>query len=321
MYLNPNARIHIGKDANILEFNGVNKVEIYKTVKELGNTAVVRLPRNYKELDGKSILELMTAGDPVTIWLGYNGEYNEEFKGYIKTIESNTPLVLQLDDEFYPLKRNTFNTSFPKGVTLREILEYVSSGYEIDCPDVVMEGFQISNVSTYEVLTAIKEQYGFYTRIDGNVLRCLWAYDMVNFSKHTYTFYTETVKTNNLSYRRAEDVQIKLKAISNLRTGKKLKYETGSNEKEASVRTLNFGPLSESELKERAEQEYKRLVFDGFSGTITGFGNPRTNPGDTLEIINPKEPDQNGEYLIDDVTIIYDLNLGYERKNTPSYKL
>ena len=104
MYLEPCAKMEAGG----LTFTNFNKIVIEESVKELGGKATVTLPRNYAKLNGKSVLELLKTGDPVTIWLGYDGKLEKEFTGYIREIESEAPLVLHIYGDLYPLKRTNF---------------------------------------------------------------------------------------------------------------------------------------------------------------------------------------------------------------------
>jgi hypothetical protein len=91
-------------------------------------------------------------------------------------------------------------------------------------------------------------------------------------------------------------------------------------EKEASVHSFNCRDKSESELRELALKRLDALVFDGFEGTATGFGYPRVTAGDTLRLVSPKEPEQNGSYLVESVTLRYG-NAYYERVCNLSYKV
>ena len=317
MYLEPHARVTIGS----LLFTSVNKIVIEESVKELGDKATITLPRNYKELAGKSVLDLMKVGDLVIIELGLFDKFYEEFRGYLGEIENNAPLTLHVDDLFYPLKRNNWMKAW-KSISLRDLLTYIAPGYTIDCPDVELGPMQLANVSSYRVITDLSQKYGFYSYLKNDVLTCKFAYDVRGTGKnHTYTFY-ENVKANGLKYHRAEDVKVRIKAISNQRDGKKLTHEVGSSDNDASQRTLNFGPLSQAELEKAAEQWYKQLCFDGYTGTITGFANPRTHAGDSLELIDSVEADRNGTYLIEKTVITYDpFSTGYQRENTLSFKI
>ena len=321
MYYEPCARIIIGRNGKNVDFLNVNKVVIEESVKELGDKATITIPRNYKLLAGKSVLDYIAVGDNVSIQLGVNGRYYEEFAGYLGEIETNAPLVLHVDDLFYPLKRNNHTKAW-RQVSLKELLTYVAPDYKIVCPDVNLGTMQLDKVSSYRAINELCQKYGFYSYIRSGVLSCQFAYDgRGTGTEHVYRFY-ENVKANGLKYHRAEDVKVKIKAIANQRDGKKITVEVGSDDNQASVRTLNFGAIAEKELKEVAEKFYKQLSFDGYSGTITGFANPKVHAGDTVKIVDPKEPDREGRYLVEKTVITYDpFGAGYQRDNTLSYKL
>lgn len=319
--MEPCARIRIGTQSKYVQFDQVNKLQIEESVKDLGDKATITLPRNYMKLAGKSVLDYIKVGDLVIIELGVNEKYYEEFRGYLGEIETGAPLVLHVDDLFYPLKRNNWLKSW-KAVTLRELLTFVAPGYTIDCPKVALGAFQLSNVSTYRVITDLCQTYGFYSYVRNNVLTCQFAYDVRGTgNEHTYTFY-ENVKANGLKYHRAEDVKVRIKAIANQRNGKKLTHEVGSTDTDASQRTLNFGAITQEELKTAAEQWYKKVSFDGYTGSVTGFANPKTHAGDSLIIIDREEPDREGKYLIEKTVITYDpFSTGYQRENTLSFRI
>ena len=77
---------------------------------------------------------------------------------------------------------------------------------------------------------------------------------------------------------------------------------------------------SEAELKARIERELSKKSFDGYEGTITGFGTPQTKAGDTLKIVDTENPEREGEYLIKSVKVRFN-NSGYRRENELSYKI
>ena len=86
------------------------------------------------------------------------------------------------------------------------------------------------------------------------------------------------------------------------------------------MRTLSYANKTAPELRELALAEYKRVSFDGFDGTVTGFGLPRTNAGDTLKLVSEREPERNGMYLVESVTVRYG-NAYFERINRLGYKV
>jgi len=317
MYYQPNARITVGS----VVFEKINKFVITESVKEMGDSARVILPRNFKKLNGKSPLDFMKEGDKVLIEAGTGGNYYTEFEGYLGYIGTGAPLELQVDDAFYPLKRNTWKKSWAK-VSLKEVLNFIAQDYEINAPDVNLGKFQINNASSYRVLRALQQQYGFYSFIRSNVLNCQFAYDVRGTGNEYRYKFGNNIKHNGLIYQRQEDIKIKVRGIANQRNGKKFTYETGDMSPQAALRTLNYGPISESELKEVVEKTYSRLAFDGYTGDITGFAMPRVHAGDTLKIIDDNEKGREGRYLVEKTIITYDLKAkGFERKNTLSFKI
>jgi len=315
MYNNLNAEVKIGS----VTFKEVNSCEITQSVIELSDQAIVVLPRNYKNKIGESVLDVLKVGQKISISLGYNDELNEEFKGYVREIESDIPIKIHIDDEMYQFKKNNLVKSWKK-VTLQEVLTATSKGMEIDCPEVNLGKFIIDNESSYKVFMRLKH-YGLFTYVKDDVLHCGFPYKMgeKSYVAHEYEF-GRNVKENKLKYRRKEDIKLKVVAIANKKDGKKIKVELGSGENDAIVRTMNFGDVDETQLRTLANAELNKLCFDGYSGKIIGFGVPLTRAGDTLRIIDEKEKDREGNYLIESVKIRWG-NAYFERINQLSYKV
>lgn len=321
LYLNLNSRLTITNPdtKQSIVFEHISEAEIKQSVKVLGDTATVLIPRRYGKLKNKEVLQYIKAGYAVSLELGYNGEYFEEFNGFVREVGSGYPLKLYIDDAFYKLRKNSFNKSW-KSITLKQLLSEIASGYKIECPDVDLGVFQIDNASTVVVLQKLRESFGFYSFLKDNTLYCQFAFDVRGIGKiHTYNF-TKNVKKSNLTFKRKEDFKIRIRAISNLSNGKKIMVEVGNKEKEATVRTFNTRDKTEKELRELALKRLDGLVFNGFEGTVTGIGYPRVMAGDTLKLVSPKEPEQNGNYLVESVTIRYG-NAYYERVCSLSYKI
>lgn len=296
----------------------ISSVEISKTVETFGNKAWVVIPKRYG--DGTDELTYHIAvGDRAVLELGYNDELKVEFEGFIREIESGFPMRLHLDDETFFMRSNSFVKSW-KQVKLREVLEFIAPGYEIDCHDASLGKFQIDNESTLVVIRKLREMYGFYSAIKGKKLVCKFKYEVVDAKTvHVYDF-SKNVKSGSLKYKRKEDKHIRVKAIGYNRNGKRVTETVGSKENFASVKTLSFRDKTKEELRELALAEYNRVCFDGFEGSVTGFGLPMTNAGETIQIISPREPERNGKYMIEGVTVRYG-NAYYERINRLSYKV
>ena len=317
-YLNMASRVTLGN----VQLNNISGYEINENILEMSNVASITIPRNYKKLADKPILDVIKVGDKVKIEGGYNGLFGIEFTGYIKEIESDLPLIIHCEDETYVLRQTSFIKSY-KSATLKQVLtDIIPQSITWEAPDTHIGKYQIDRASAHDVLNDLMKRYGLYSRLNNGHLKVGLAYDFAGRSSvHVYTIGVD-VKKNELKYKRKDDFKIRFKATATSPNGKKVHVTVGSMDLDASERTLNFaGPMTEAELKEKARAIMAKLVYDGYTGTITGFGMPRTRAGDALEIRDKLEPERAGKYLIEKVDIIYNESEGYKRVNTLSYKI
>lgn len=316
MYFNLSAHITIGD----MLTTHLHSVVIEQSIKELSDNATIIIPREFY-LKNKSVLEYIKNGDPVEIKLGYDGRNYTEFKGYVREVSSDKPIQIICDDEMYKLKQGNFIESW-ESVTLKQLLNTIAPDYTIDCPDVNLGKFEISSASPYIVLQELKRQYGLQTILRDGMLYVGFVGDVKERVPVTHVYdLKKNVKKNNLKYQRKESVNLKIKAISSLPNGKKLTVTVGSTDPHAAIRTLNFGGKTAAELRKLATETLDTLRFDGYSGTITGFGFDRTMAGDAIGIINDPESDRaKHNYFIESVKIRFG-NAFFERINTLSYKL
>lgn len=336
MFLTANAEIEIGK----VKINGATDVEFEQSVDTIGATAKITLPRNMRRKDGKILLDTIRTGDRVTVRLGYNGKLNTEFTGYVAHIGDGTPLVLECDDDWYIFKHAAHITKSYKSVTLKALLQDLFKGYNIECVDFTFSGgYIIKDVTPFTVVKKIKEEVGFCAKLDaGNKkVTCFWPFDFEGFAKHTYVFGTRNgtlinqlrdrrlapnIAATGLKFVRKEDRKLQITGKAKQKKGKTITATVGCKDADAEKRTMNFGSdvTSEAELKARIERELSNKSFDGYEGTITGFGTPQTKAGDTLKIVDTENPEREGEYLIKSVKVRFN-NSGFRRENELSYKI
>lgn len=336
MYYVAKAELKIGK----INFKGITEAEFESSVDEIGGTAKITLPRRLTSKEGKVLLDLIHTGDRVELKIGYNGDLKTEFTGYVSHIGDSTPLVLECDDNWYTFKKAAHITKSYKSVTLKKLLQDLFPGYTVECPDFTFSGgYIIKDVTPYTVVKKIKDEVGFCTKLDeqNKMISCFWPFEFKGFNKHTYVFGTRNgtllkdlrnkrlapnIAANGLKFVRKEDRKLQITGKAKQKKGKTLTAVVGSKEADAEKRTMNFGSdvTTEAELKKRIETELKNKNFDGYEGTITGFGTPQTMPGDTLKIVDTENPEREGEYLIKRVKVRFNAS-GFRRENELSYKI
>lgn len=319
-YVNMNARITIGK----IYFDDISSVEVTESVTEMSDLATIALPRFYKQLDGKYPLDYINAGDKVIVEFGYDETgINVEFEGYVKEISADTPLEIKCD-QLYPLRQNNFVKSY-RTVTLKQLLTDVTKGTfitKIECPDVNLGKFIVDNASTYQVLDKVKEQFGFFARIRGTLLHVGFAWDWKpGFTQNHVYDMQNNVKGNDLKYKTSDQFNVRVRVKIRNKKSKEAYMEVGSKDKDATVHTIEYAADNEKAAKEIAEARLKKSVYNGYTGSITGFGFPVTHAGDSAIIKNSREPYREGTYLIEKVVKTYNQSSGISRKNDLAFKV
>lgn len=294
-----------------LAFPYVARAEVVSTWKQAGDYAELDLPRSLS-LQGRPLESVIRRGDPVEIWLGYDGEMAREFSGYVSRVHPETPLRLECEDQIYFLKQTSYTKSF-RSASLRDVIDLISGGIPYEAKDVQLGAYVIKQASAAQVLDDLRSRYGLPSWLRGGKLYSGSAYYGEG-AKHAYEF-GRNVAESQLTYQRREDFRVKVKAVSILPDNSRIEAEAG--DAGGDVRTMHFYNIqSKDALRELAEENISRIKVDGFSGDITGFGRPLTRHGDVLEI---RDSDYQGEragaYFIDKVRVSFGSQ-GYRRVNT-----
>ena len=317
-YLNMCSKITIGQ----VVFKNINEFEISESVTDISDKATITLPRNYKELSGKKVTDFIKAGDEVLIEAGYNGKLNQEFKGFVSEAPmADIPLIISCD-ELFKLRQGNIKNSY-RSVSLKKLLQQNISGYTIECPDVELGKVLLDNCSPYQILEDLRKNFGFYTKVyNGNILHTGWAYDWQNnYTKKHQLIFAGNIKTSrNLKFKHKEDFNTRVKITIHKPDGTKEVVIVGSKNKDAAESLISVGNIGTSAAKSIGQARYKKAVYDGFDGTVTSYGLPLVNAGDTVEFVSKKFPERNGSYLAEKVTKRYTEN-GWEREIKIGFKL
>lgn len=293
-------------------FKHVHNCKILRSRKTLVDTAEIRMPNNY---DGEYLASIIKAGDQVEIKLGYDGNLYSEFTGFVSEIQPRTPVVIRCEDQMYTLKRQKPEAISWKEISLKSVLRYLVPDAELQAPQLTLKPFYIKkDVSVAKALQKIKEGYGLDVYFRQGKLYAGLAYldpDVVAMDPVIYDL-QKNVITPQLTYRRADDVLIRVRAVSLLADNKKL--ETAVGDPDGELRTLHFYNVSsESELQGMANEQLIQLKYDGYQGSLQTFGIPRSEHGQVAKLQNDKYGARDGSYFIDAVTITFGVS-GYRRE-------
>ncbi|MGJ1352397.1 hypothetical protein ACR79P_08520 [Sphingobacterium spiritivorum] len=302
-----------------LEFDFVNAVEIQSSWRKLTSTGKITLPRKLNIPNG-DINDIIKRGSKVSVWLGYNGELRLEYVGYVARIDAKVPFTIECEDEMWRLKQQTFSKAY-RNASIKEIVSLIWPG-KSNIIDFSIGQYRIDRASGAAVLDDLQKNYNVYSYFTYNnepILNVsLGGYDFKKLStRHVYNLMVN-VAANDLIYRRKDENKMKVVATSTGKKGVVIRTEVGDAEGEEIK--LDKKGMTITELNRLAQSELTRLQYDGYKGTITGFGIPYAEHNDIAVIQSPEYPERDGAYMIDEVVKTFDTS-GYRRKITLGVKI
>lgn len=297
-----------------IKLNFVTSVEIQSSWKMMTDTAEIILPRKLKVFMGNDLLVYFQPGDRVRIELGYNGEYIQEFEGYIQNISRGVPVRLHCEDEMYNLKRKTVNYS-KRSVTLEQLLKDLCGDYEVKTSfgDTELGAVRYSSMTVAAILEDVRKKTGLYSYFIGKTLYC----------GNVYTDKVQLPETKIYLERNAvsQDLQqttgdYEVTALAILKGGKKLEAKAGTKGAETVNLTYNDKDkkVTVEVLKEFAERYYEGLKKQKYKGGIELFGIPVVTFGQVIDLKSDITPEMNGKYYIEKVTKTFSDNATYRQK-------
>lgn len=290
------------------QFDYVHSVRVESSWKTLADTCTIEMP------NVQGFREIVRPGQEVVVQLGYDDLLVEEFRGYVSAVSPRTPLTIECQDEMWQLKQQTVSHSW-RSVKLADVLRYLVPQAVLDSvPEVTLAPFRLDKVTKAEALEVLKEQYGIAVFFRGPELYAGLPYgiDEEPF-EWRYHMQQNVASFGSLEYRRAEDVKVKLQAISLKSDNTRIEVELG--DKDGEQHTLHFYNLSKPELEKQAKEKMALMKFDGYKGAFTVFGQPNPQHSGIVELEDGKYPERGGRYFVDEVTTTYGPQ-GYRREVT-----
>lgn len=308
--LNPTVYITIsGFNGNkAVDFSYCVEVSIKTSWKSLTDNCKITIPRKLK-LQGKNLIDLIRPGYKVQVWLGYNGQRNLEFDGYVARIEGNTPAILHCEDEMWKLKQTSCKLSY-RDVNLKTLVADIAPGYTVVTMDADLGPFRVNNVSAAKVLDELRKNFGFASWFVNTTLYVGLPYTLGRRANHKYGFQKNIIETDKLTYKTKDEAKVKVTAISIQPDNSRIEEKLGDAEGEE--HTLHYYKLSKAQLKERATAEIDKLKYDGYRGSITAFGFPYCLHGDVAVITDNEYPERQGSFFIDETDVQFGLS-GFKR--------
>lgn len=307
-------------------FNQVNEIEITKSVEELSDTAVIKLPTRFKVRQNgeqKFTEDAIKVGDKVTITLGYEGKYSGvEFTGFVKKISPKIPLEIHCEDALWVLRRKNITRSWEK-TTMKEILTEVVKDTPVqladNIPSVNLDKWIIKNANGAQVLESLKKDLLMTAFINDEGKLYCGLQQLTNVGQTVVYDLNYNLVENNLEFKSKEERKIKIKYTYIDKENKRKSIEVGDPDGEQ--RTYHTSVISDTKkLEEMANAEIEKLKYDGFEGDVTSFLIPYATRGMKAKLLDNEHPNREGNYFIKKVVTNFGTG-GARRKITIGNKL
>lgn len=299
-------------------FDAVANCNIVEDVSTLTDTCEIQLPKKIKwqEAVAKNGKPPIKRGDKITIKLGYDGDLQTRFTGFIRSVDAKVPITIKCEDGMFVLKSHKVKPKAFKNASLHEIVSYLLEGtsiqFQLMDKNIKVGNWRLTKTHASEELQELKEKMmlsSYFRRINGeSILYIGLAYPLDNRKKVKF-MHGKNIIDENFEYRDKEDIRVSCEAQSFNAKNKKVTYEYG--DKDGDVIKIRIDGLTENELKKYAIEAVERYKQSGFKGSFETFGQPEVSKCDMVEI--HASDGNSGVYLVKKLEIEFGTN-GYRQK-------
>lgn len=296
--------------------------EIVCSVDNLADSATIVLP----EAVMNQVLNLenkINRGSGVLIQLGYDGNLETEFEGFIQDITTNdSTLKIVCEDALFLFRVGVPDVEL-KPSSLKRIAEYligqIGLGYRVVCTyDIAYEKFVIHQATGFDVLKKLQEEtkaniyFDTYQRILHIHPPYLEKGGTVRYSMQ------QNIEKSTLEFKKAIDKKVEVTVESTDSKGKVKSITSGTTGGDKI--TLKVGPMSDTDMKKVADAALRKNSFDGYSGSFDGWLIPFVKPTYSAIIEDQDYPYKDGTYYVVGVKTNFSESGGV-RTITPGIKL
>ena len=301
---------------------GVNDVHCKRSVKEIVDTAVLKIPaigrvNNNDNLPASSVATsvLWKEGDAVSIQLGYNNDNRQEFKGFVRRVNASIPVTVECEGYAWQLRRKRLIKSY-KSVSLKQFLTELVAGTDIKLspfiPGMQLSNLKINHANGLKVLEYIKDHLHLSVYFLFDVLY-VGLEEGVQGNQVKHRLGWNTIRDDQLKWRLADDTKVLIRLVTGKgKSKKRTLYQSGDTDGglvEKSVASLT----SAKDLQAVADDLLQQAKYTGFEGSISGFLQPFIQMCDTDIVIDKIYNERGDSYFTIGTEVHFGMN-GAQRK-------
>ena len=329
------------KDTNKIKANFpyADSIVITEDRNQFTNTATVTVSHRIKTKN-LAVTDIFKIQDRIAIWMGYFDDtvvgfgLKLEFEGYISSINPNSPLIFECQDQAFLYKLEQVGALRQTNTTLSKLLKAIYKGKTLFMDAKIGTWSVDKNATLLNVLDELKQKLGFVSYWRNGILH-VNAETLLQPEK---TILLDTHKnvpldSNTLLIKKNSDQKTISYGISKQSGGTKNEawcyYRDLSNTDIIVSKTAVNGVVSKMTLpsnlsfeyvSELAKRRLPNIDYTGVDGTIKTFGAPSVHIGDYVAIKDNDNKDLTAVYKIESITKGFSAD-GYFQTIKPSKKV
>lgn len=279
----------------------LTSVTVRKSVETLCDTATIVVPATYL---GRTlnIEQYLHEGDTIDISLGYNGNLQTEFQGYINSVKTDdNNLTIECEDALWLFRREVSNKEY-KNITVKSLLQRIvqqmDGSFTVKCDyDFTYDKFVCKDATAYDVLKKIQDETKANIYFSSTTLHVHPQYsEITNLQPVRYDF-AVNIEKSDLKYKRADERRYFIEVEGIQPDGKRVTVTAGKQG--GDKRSIKvYGVTDQASLLRRAQEELATIVYTGFEGSFTGWLVPYCEPAYRIELNDGDYPEKKGQYYV-----------------------
>jgi len=249
---------------------------------------VITLPRKLR-YKYQPIYELLAAGDQVKVELGYNGELETLYQGYIRSIRtSKIPAEIYCEDNMYLLKKVKIDAYQSDALDIKDFIEkFMPVQIERNVISAKIGKWRFSNCTLAEALEQIKKDYPFNFffksgKFYGTLPSTLANQD--SNAKRIIFRYKQNIIEDTISQEDIDVDKLQIVAYNFLTNGKKIEAKYPEKLADPQIRTFwDDAATDVDQLKKYAKDKHDSFKVSQVSGSFKAFGWPVVRLMDVVE--------------------------------------
>jgi len=307
-------------------FRGCYSCTVKKSIHNYRQTAFLTLPASARlksdaeDLPSRQTAKQFKVGDKAEILLGYDGNLVREFEGFVSRVNFSQPVEIEFEGYSWLLRKACNVTASWKSTTLKEVLQKLVDtvnenrsenlvALHPDIPNIPLKNIVINNATGTQIIDYIKGLFNGILQafFIGNELYMGLSYADVVRNTVKYRLNWNTYPPNNLKFREADEVQVKVEIKFRNDTGKQV--TTTAGKEGGIVRRDNLTVVTDNNtIKRIAEAKLAQETFDGYEGNIATKLAPFCQHGWRAEVEDLQYPERSGIYFVESTTVVYGVS-------------